>query len=89
MSTPLRFAPSMTICKSASATERRKSSSSLFARSSAPAPAMESVSEAEPLVVGGLALEGEWRSSLGPVLKCDGRVAAFVGYGNYPLTLTE
>ena len=53
------------------------------------APAMESVSEAEPLVVGGLALEGEWRSSLGPVLKCDGRVAAFVGYGNYPLTLTE
>ena len=45
--------------------------------------------EAEPLVVGGLALEGEWRSSLGPVLKCDGRVAAFVGYGNYPLTLTE
>ena len=55
------------------------------------APAMEPApeQEAEPLVVGGLALEGEWRSSLGPVLKCDGRVAAFVGYGNYPLTLTE
>ena len=54
------------------------------------APAMaEPAPDAEPLVVGGLALEGEWRSSLGPVLRCDGRVAAFVGYGNYPLTLTE
>ena len=65
-----------------------RSRSWLFERSTAPAPAM-AAEEGEPLVVGGLALEGEWRSSLGPVLKCDGRVAAFVGYGNYPLTLTE
>ena len=43
--------------------------------------------EEPPLVVGGLLLDGAWRSTLGPKLTCKGRVASFVGYGDYPITL--
>ena len=43
--------------------------------------------EEPPLVVGGLLLDGAWRSTLGPKLTCKGRVVTFPGGGRYDIRM--